>query len=856
MAQLTLMRRRKKRFVKNLIKFAIFCFIIGILGIAGIFAYFAKDLPDPSKIGERQVIESTKLFDRTGKILLYDIHGEEKRTIILFNEIPQYIKDATITVEDDNFYHHFGLDFRGVIRAVIANLRGQKIAQGGSTISQQYIKNAYLGGPNAQRTFSRKIKELILTLLLERKYSKDEILGFYLNQIPYGSNAYGIEAASQTFFSKSAKELNLAECTLLASLPQAPSYYSPNGSHPDELKARQEYILNKMTKFGYITVEQKQQAEKENLIFTSQENLKAYHFVTMVREYLEKKYNHLYSDINSAGLKVYTTLDWDLQQIAEKAVTEGVEQNEKKFQATNAALVSIDPKTGQLLALVGSKNYGENQFNVATSPHRQPGSSFKPFAYAAAFKKGYTPETILFDLETNFGKFGPPGDEKDYIPKNYDLKSHGPVTMKQALAQSLNVPAVKTLYLAGINDTINLAQEMGITTLQDRENYGLSLVLGGGEIKLIDETAAYGVFATEGIKHPLNMILKVEDAQGNILEEYKDKPTRVLDEQIARQISNILSDDDARAPIFGKHSKLYLTNRPAAVKTGTTQNYSDGWTVGYTPNLVTGVWAGNNDYNKKMKQGADGLYIAAPIWNDFMIKAYDIKISKLKNENKKELIENEFILPEEINNFTPPEPTTEDIKPILRGNYVSDKKIKIDTSTNLPATNSTPIGQIEEKIYKEVHCILYYVDKNNPRGDIPENPFLDEQFKNWENAVLFWVQNLPCSTSPCPIYNQSLPMNYILTQDNPSVKIIIPKQNEVIDKNQSSLIITTQTSSEIKQVDFFFDNQLINSDNTSPYSIIFKINSNISISEPHKIKVRAYDNNLEGIEDEVTIYIN
>jgi len=855
--------RKIGRIIKTAIKIAGFCLVIFILMGLAAFAYFIKDLPDPSKIDQREIVQSTKIYDRTGETILYDIHGEEKRTIVPFEQIPQTVKDATVAAEDDNFYHHFGLDWRGILRAALANLRGKRISQGGSTITQQYIKNAYLGGPQAERTFSRKAKEAILALILEVKYNKNEILGFYLNQVPYGSNAYGIEAASQTFFNKSTRELTLAESTLLAALPQAPSYYSPYGSHPDSLKQRQEYVLDRMAKFGYTTEEEAKQAKSEELKYTSQTELKAHHFVTMVKEYLEEKYSQFYADINRAGLKVYTTLDWDLQQIAEQVVAEGVEVNKKNYRAENAALAAIDPKTGQVLTLVGSRSYEEEQFNVAISPYRHPGSSFKPFAYAAAFEKGYTPQTMLFDLETNFR-----GDDiKDYIPKNYDMRWRGPISMKDSLAQSINITSVKTLYLADIYDTIDLAQAMGITTLKDRSRYGLSLVLGGGEVKLLDETAAYAVFADEGTKHPLSLILRIEDNHGDVLENYKDNPQRVLSQQTARQINDILSDEAARVPTFGEHSKLYLAERPVAAKTGTTQDYSDGWTVGYTPSLAVGVWAGNNDFKDKMKQGAAGIYVAAPIWNEFIQKAYQAKTKTenlLSNEdspvpNKPEL--KEFTLSKKVEYFNSPEQSPEISTPMLGGELAYKNKVAIDRISGKLATNLTPPELIEERIYEEAHCILHYVDKEDPLGDYPENPSQNPQFEAWENTVLAWVSGRSCSDSGI-CYNQKPPTQFDdvhIPENQPSVEITSPKQNTSVNAS-SRTIITVKAKAEaklgIKQLDFFVNNQLVDSDATAPYSTSFNILPYLDSSGRQTIKVRAYDKVLNSQEDKVTIRVD
>jgi len=747
-------QKKKWAVLKNFLIIFIWLIIAFLVLMIIVFAYLAKDLPNPENLANRQMIESTKIYDRTGNIILYDVHGEEKRTIIPFEEIPQYLKDATIVSEDANFYHHFGLDIKGIARAFLADLRGKSISQGGSTITQQFIKNAIL---TSERTFTRKIKEAILAIEVEIKYSKDEILNFYLNQVPYGSNAYGIEAAAQTFFNKKTKDLTLAESATLAALIRATTYYSPYGSHIDELKARQEYILDRMYKYNYITKEQLDSAEKEKVVFTPpRSGIKAPHFVMYIKEYLENKYGRDFLEIS--GLKVYTTLDWDLQQIAENAVKQGAEKNGKKFNAQNAALVAIDPRTGQVLAMVGSKDYWaevypkgcvagknclfEGNTNVVIRP-RQPGSSFKPFAYAKAFQKGFTPDSMIFDLETEFAVDG----AESYKPRNYDGKFRGPVSFRSGLAQSLNIPSVQVLYLAGVDDTINLAQDMGISTLKDRSRYGLSLVLGGGEVELLEETAAFGVFATEGTKHPLSSIIKIENNKGDIIEEYRDNPKQILEPQITRLISDILSDDNARAPIFGAKSNLYIEGIPAAAKTGTTQEYRDGWTVGYTPSLAAGVWTGNNDNTPVNKE--PGAVIAAPIWNDFIKKSY-AKKQEMRTRDKPD---NYFDLPETPEEFVKPDPIPTN-KDILNGKYIQELKFKIDRLSGKLATNLTPPDLIEEVIYPQIHCILYYVNKDDPQG--PQDGKDDSQFQNWEQSVLNWVNQLPNGY----IYNQNPPQEY------------------------------------------------------------------------------------------------
>lgn len=863
--RLFLFRRKPKRGKSKRILKTIFFLLIWLAGVAlifliGAFAYFAKDLPNPEQITERRVVESTKIYDRTGKILLYDVHGEEKRTVIPFEEIPQHVKNATIVIEDDNFYHHFGIDFKGIARSFLYNLTGRevlgkRVSTGGSTITQQFIKNAIL---TPEKTLIRKIKEAILAIEMEIKYSKDEILDFYLNQVSYGSNAYGVEAAAQTFFNKNAKDLTIAESALLAALTQAPSYYSPYGSHFETTKARQEYILERMYNFAYITKEEFETAKEEELSFAPvASTIKAPHFIMYVKEYLEKNYGKDY--VEKAGLKVYTTLDWDLQQLAEKTVLEGVKTNIKNFNAHNAALTAIDPKTGQILSMVGSKDYfaeplpegcrpGNNclfEPNVNVSIRlRQPGSSFKPFAYAAAFQKGFTPDTMIFDLETEFAVDEAPS----YKPRNYDGRFRGPVSFREGLAQSLNIPSVKVLYLAGVDETINLAQDMGIETLKDRSRYGLSLVLGGGEIKLLEQTAAFGVFANEGEKHPLTSILKIEDSNGKILEEYKDESKKVLDEQITRLISNLLSDEVSRAPMFGSKSKLYLEQRPVAAKTGTTQEYRDGWTIGYTPSLAVGVWAGNND-NTSMREGA-GIYVAAPIWNSFMQKAYEIK-QEARDKKQEEIkdLNNYFDLPEEVEEFNDPEFIETD-KDVLNGKFANEVVVEIDKISGKLATNLTPPETIIKKIYRQVHCILYYVDKENPQGsDDGKN---DSQFTNWEEPVLGWIEKYGGG-----IYNQNPPDEYddIHTLENqPKLDIISPKNNDILNSDRLTIKAEAQARLGIDRLEFFLDDELIGIKYSKPYYLTFRIPRYIEGSV-HNLKVKAYDDAANVKTEEIKIIL-
>ncbi len=591
-------------------------------------------LPLPGQVSAARA-EATSIYARDGKTLLYKIRGDKNRTPIQFDQMPQCIKDATVATEDKGFYKHQGLDPRGLIRAIVVNFEvGSLNSQGGSTITQQLVKNALL---SPERTYTRKAKELVLSLEIEQMFSKDDILRLYLNEIPYGHNAYGIEAASQTYFAKPAADLTLAECAALAGLPQAPTYYSPYTSgDPARLKERAVFVLSQMLEQQRISKAEHDQAVakvKQGLQFAAArgEDITAPHFVFYVREQLERKYD--VRTIQEGGLKVVTTLDAKKQEIAEDVVAQA-RGNFPLYNASNAALTALDPKTGQILAMVGSVDYfdtaAEGNVNVTTA-ERQPGSSFKPIVYLAAFKEGrlnnlerplaMNPATLLWDVRTDFGG--------GYAPNNYDRTFRGPVSARDALQQSLNVPAVKVLDLIGVRTATDLAHEMGITTLNDPDRYGDSLVLGGGEVKLLELNAAYNVLANQGVAAHAERngngtyttatpILTVTDRKGKVLDEYDEGRSReVVSQELAYQISDVLSDDAARAPQFGRNGPLTLPGRPdTAAKTGTTDSYRDAWTVGFTPNLSAGVWVGNND-NSPMNQ-TGGSRAAAPIWNDFM----------------------------------------------------------------------------------------------------------------------------------------------------------------------------------------------------------------------------------------------
>ncbi|MGE5425528.1 MAG: transglycosylase domain-containing protein [Bacillota bacterium] len=765
-------KNQKKDWKKKLLYAAVLVFSLGALAAFIMVAWVSRDLPDPNQLIDREIAQSTKIYDRSGEHVLYEIHGDEKRTLMSLDDIPDNVKNATIAIEDKNFYRHGGFSIWAMFRTLVTNVIYNRKA-GGSTLTQQFVKNAIL---TSEKKYTRKIKEVVLAQRIEKKFSKDEVLQMYLNEIPYGSNAYGVEAASQKYFGKSVKDINLAESALLAALTQAPSRYSPYGPNKDLLIGRKDYVLDLMAEQGYISEAERDAAKSYQINFQQPEaSITAPHFVMMVKEIVSEKYGE--SEVEQGGLKIITTIDWEKQKMAEEVIAEKTENYQEKYNANNASLVSIDPKTGQVLALVGSRDYFndeiDGQVNVADRP-RQPGSSMKPIVYAALFELGYTPNTKLYDVVTNFST----DSANPYIPHNYNLKEYGPVSIRQALAGSLNIPAVKAIYLAGINNVIDLAQNLGYKTLNERERYGLSLVLGGGEVKLLEHANAYSAFAREGKVNELAYILKIEDRKGNVLEEYKQEEHRALSVETAQKINSILSDNAARTFIFGAKNWLVLGNRPVAAKTGTTNDYKDAWTIGYTPSLVTGVWVGNTD-NSKMSAGADGSVIAAPIWNEFMKRALGDSPSEA---------------------FRPWDGKKTGIAAI-DGDIATSKKIIVDISTGLPATQDTPEELKQEVEAFNHHSILYYVNREDPLGATPTDAAADPQYAGWEAAVKNWADKNKQGSNQQLIEQADL----IKPENKPTISFLAPGNNEIVTNNTLLVKVEASAPRGIKTIKYWLN---------------------------------------------------
>ena len=649
----------------------------GVVVLSGLFLIYIfillKDIPGPARLTKNPAPVSTKILDRNGK-LLYEVYSNYRRTPVAFSNISDYVKKATIAIEDKNFYRHHGLDSKAIVRAAFKTLTGQRL-EGGSTITQQLVKNALLYDPS--RTLGRKIKEAILALATEVVYSKDEILELYLNHAPYGGTTYGIETAAQTYFGKKASNLTLAESALLAGLPQSPTRYSPFGAKPELAYNRQKEVLRRMTEDGYITKEESELAAQEELKFlTKNVSINAPHFALTVRDQLVQKYGE--DTVNLGGLNVTTTLDLDLQNAFEASLSAEMKKIER-LKISNGATMVTKPSTGEILVMIGSKDYFnediDGQVNITTSL-RQPGSSIKPINYAVGLLRGWTAGTMFLDIPTCFNVVG----QKQYCPKNYDNTFRGPVSMRQSLSNSLNIPAVKMLALNGLDSLIATASAMGISSWKNPDLYGLSLTLGGGEVTMYDLVTAFGTFANKGVTVPLSSILKVETYDGHLLEEFipenienitgvmprnwqqfwneenrlpsqSNEPRVTLPEEVAFIISDIIADNNARSAAFGTNSELVIPGHTVSVKTGTTNDLKDNWTIGYTSDYLTATWVGNND-NSSMSYVASGVTGASPIWNDIMRFL-------LKNTKDKTLVKPEGVTNYQVCNLTGLLATTE-----------------------------------------------------------------------------------------------------------------------------------------------------------------------------------------------------
>lgn len=795
-------------------------FIAGLLGLVIAFGVVAKDLPSPNKLKTRDVELSTKIFDRNGE-LLYDIYGDQNRTLVTLDKVPKDLQHATLAIEDKNFYKHEGFDFLGIGRAFMNVVINRDFSGGGgSTLTQQLVKNALLSN---EQTFIRKFKELILALLIEQKYTKDEILQMYLNEVPYGGTAAGIEAASYTYFGKSVKDLTLVESAVLSGLPQKPTTYSPFGSNPDAYITRTKDVLRRMREDGYITKDQEEQAknEIEGLKFAQQGgNIRAPHFVMYVREELVKRFGE--KTVLTGGLQVTTSLDLKVQDKVQEAVTKELSKPEyQRLKVGNGAAVVQDPKTGEVLAMVGSMDYfnteKDGNYNVATAL-RQPGSSIKPINYVTGFKKGYTPATMFIDKETEFsnGEGQPP-----YKPRNYDSKFHGPVQIRYALGNSYNLPAVKMLYTNGVKEMLTTAKDMGINTLTDESRYGLSLTLGGGEVKLLELTNAYSVFANGGVRVDPVSILRVVSAQGKVLEEYKQtKGRQVLAPEHAYLINDILSDQSAKYDAFGVGAAtniLGVKGHKVAAKTGTTDDIKDNWTMGYTASYTVGVWTGNNDGTPMASGLVSGITGAAPIWHSIMVEV-------LKDKKLEEFTKPAGIVQMEIDKVSGMKPGPYSEK---RTEYFAKwqvpqreddmhKKIRICKPTGKLVTDSCPPEEIEEKVF----LVLY-------------DPVTKQ------------------SCDPCPPGDSDTSYYNPTGKEEPLVSISKPDPGDNL-KREFEVVADIKSPYTLTKVEFMFDNIVVATSTTPPFQYTYTVDKGAPAGK-HTISVKATDSAGNVGADEVEI---
>ena len=794
---------------------------IGIIGIFIVsfivFPIIAFTLPSPEKIVRREGF-STRILDRNGEVL-YDIFENQRRTPITFDAAPAYLKQATIAIEDKNFYKHQGFDPFGMIRGFSRIFTLGK-AQGGSTLTQQLVKNVLL---SPERSVFRKIKEFVLAIQIEKKYSKDDILLMYLNEAPYGGTAWGVETAAEIYFGKKVSELNLIESAILAGLPQRPSVYSPYSSTPKAYIDRTQAVLRRMREDGYINKDQEKEAAGLLEIVEFQArgaSFKAPHFVQYVQKILEDRYGE--TVVETGGLKVTTTLDLELQEKAQDIVGEEIEKVEGQH-ITNGAAAAINPETGEILAMVGSKNFNDpnydGQVNVTLSL-RQPGSAIKPMTYVTALKKGFTAATLLMDVPTTF-----PGGEgqPDYEPVNYDGKYRGPMQVRYALANSINMAAVKMLALVGIKETLETAYDLGISTLKpDKETLsrvGLSLTLGGGEVRLLELTSAYAAFVNQGYRVDPVAILKVEDKDGKVLEEVKFEKKKVLTPEQAWLIANILSDNAARQEIFGVNSLLNIPGKQVAVKTGTTNDKRDNWTIGGNPQAIVGVWVGNND-NSAMKEVVSGISGASPIWRKVLLQALSGKPG-VAFEQPAGIVSAAV---DSVSGYRAHDGYPSRMEYFIKGTEPGEdpihKKLKVCKSDGKLATPSdVAAGNYEEKEY-------FVFKEEDPEG------------------ILNWL-----STQSDPRYHP--PSDYCGTTNPVNVEFVNPRDRDTTLKN-FTIDIKADSTVDIVLVELEIDGSKKRSFDAPPYTYNVE---NLS-DGVHTLRAKAKDASGKESDRVITIGVN
>lgn len=827
----TFLRRFQKMSKTELIRYFAVAVFLSVLGLflfsTLVFALVAKDLPQPDKIVRKEGF-STKIYDRN-EVLLYDVFVDQQRTPVKWENIPEKLRQATISIEDKNFYKHQGFDPTGWLRAVF-NIIFRGRLQGGSTLTQQLVKNVLL---TPKRTITRKIKEFVLSVQIEKKYSKDEILQMYLNEAPYGGTAWGVGVAAETYFGKEVKELSLVESAILAGLPQRPSFYSPFGVNPKSYINRTKDVLRRMREDDYISRKEEKETLKqlEKIEFAAPgANFKAPHFVMYVKSLLEERYGE--KMVEQGGLRVYTALDWEIQKEAQEIVSKEIERVES-LHITNGAAMVMDPKTGEILAMVGSKNFNakdyDGQVNVCLSL-RQPGSAIKPITYVAALKKGYTPATMIVDAVTHF----PGGAGPDYVPRNYDGKTRGPVQLRYSLANSLNINSVKLLALTGVKNMLKTAYDMGLTTLEPtQENInrlGLSVTLGGGEVRLIELIAAYSAFANSGQSVEPVAILEVKDQKGKTLEKHKQiKGKQVLSAEEAFLISDILADNQAREITFGLNSLLNISGRPVAAKTGTTDDMRDNWAIGWTPSKIVSVWVGNND-NTPMKRVASGISGASPIWRQIMLEIL-----------RKEPIE-EFVQP---------------------GGIVSKD---VDVISGYPSHDGWPLRKeffikgTEPEGKDPIHTKLKVCkgdsgklasDTMVAKGDYEEKEFIvlkesdpiSSDKNRWQEGIDAWIADQGDS-------KYKYPKDYCDVSDEVIVKIKKPEDKHQVG-NDFEVEVEITANYKIKEVKFYIDDDEKAKLSEKPFK------TNLVLADGvYYLKVKAEDEKGNKGEKQIKIGVN